>query len=45
MQECLAARLTGRDGVEFIMRSEAQVGKHWGGYDEELSPLGMRELK
>lgn len=45
MQDCLAARLIGRDGIEFIMRSEAQVGKHWGGYDEELSPLGMRELK
>jgi hypothetical protein len=44
MQHCLAQRLVGRDGVEFTMKSEAQAGKNWGGYDEKENPLGMREL-
>jgi hypothetical protein len=44
MQHCLAQRLIGRDEVEFTMKSEAQVGKNWGGYDEKENPLGMREL-
>ena len=44
LTSCMAADLTGRDGVNFTMRSEVQAGKNWGGYDEHDNPLGMREL-
>lgn len=45
MQECLAARLVGRDGVEFVMKSDFQVGKNWGGHDPAENPLGMKVLE
>jgi hypothetical protein len=43
MQECLAISLTGRDGINFTMKSEAQAGKNWGKFSKE-NPLGMRDL-
>jgi len=43
MQECLAISLTGRDGMNFTMKSEAQAGKNWGKYSKE-NPQGMRDL-
>jgi hypothetical protein len=43
MQECLAISLTGRDGVNFTMKSEAQAGKNWGKYSSS-NPNGMRDL-
>ena len=43
MQDCLAISLTGRDGINFTMKSEAQAGKNWGKYSKE-NPNGMRDL-
>jgi hypothetical protein len=43
MQECLAISLTGRDGMNFTMKSEAQAGKNWGKFSKE-NPQGMRDL-
>jgi hypothetical protein len=45
MQSALAQQLVGREGVEFTMRSDFQVGKNWGGYDEDTNPLGMNVLE
>lgn len=44
MQDCLAITLTGRDGVNFTMKSEAQVGVNWGKYDPVHNPGGMKEV-
>jgi hypothetical protein len=30
MSACMAAKLVGRDGVEFVMKSEFKIGKTWG---------------
>jgi hypothetical protein len=43
MQECLAISLTGRDGINFTMKSEAQAGKNWGKFSKD-NPQGMRDL-
>lgn len=37
--------LTGRDGVQFQMKSEVQVGRNWGKYHPEKNPQGMKEIK
>lgn len=41
MVDLLAVRLKGRD-TEYTMRSEVQVGKNWGKYNENYNPEGMR---
>lgn len=30
MSSCMAAKLVGRDGIEFVMKSEFKIGKTWG---------------
>jgi len=41
----MAVDLKGRDGVEFKMKSELQVGKVWSKYDLANNPNGMKEYK
>lgn len=44
-RSCMAIDLVGRDGAQFTMRSEVQVGKNWGKFHPEKNPNGMKEYK
>jgi hypothetical protein len=44
-KKAMAIELVGRDGVQFVMKSEVQVGKNWGSYHPEKNPAGMRGYK
>ena len=44
MTKAMAVELKGRDGVEFVMRSDVQVGKNWAPYSAK-NPDGMRGYK
>jgi len=43
-EEFLAAKLIGRGGIEFIMKSETQIGRRWAKYDKFSIPDGMKEI-
>jgi hypothetical protein len=43
MNGYMAQRLVGRDGVEFTMRSEVQIGRNFKKYHKEKNPLGMKD--
>jgi len=45
MQQGLAVEMTGRDGVRFTMRSDAQHGRNWAPFHAVKNPDGMRNLK
>lgn len=45
MQEFMGIELTSPfDGVKFRMKSEAQCGKNWGGWNEKKNPFGLKTL-
>lgn len=43
-QKALAVKLVGRDGVEFTMKSEVQIGENWAGWHAEKNPNGMKRF-
>jgi len=42
MQKGLAAEMIGRDGVQFTMKADAQIGKNWAPFHPEKNPNGLK---
>jgi hypothetical protein len=45
MNKTLCQTLTGREGVQFTMRSEVAIGKNWGKWHPDKNPNGMKEVE